>query len=158
MTEFNISIFANLISALIVFPVAQVAGEVWRKSIVPWFEEKAYADAQIEGKWTSRVTYSTGPDDWDEFVVTIHRNGHRVEADHSCTAGANVGHDYAFKGTFGSLILTGSYASKDVARVARGTLTLRLLKNGTSLEGVEAIYSPRNDSIFNAKVVAVRQV
>jgi hypothetical protein len=157
MSGFGSSVVSGIISGLIATFLAVVVRTFWIRAVVPWYEERVYRDAKIEGKWRSHITYSTSPEDWDEFIVEIARKSHHVESLLTCVDGANKGNVYKFSGTFGNLILTGSYASMDTARLARGTLTLRLIKDGQAMEGYAAVYSPIKGDIFFAKVDLKRQ-
>jgi hypothetical protein len=157
MNGFGGSVVSGIISGLIATFLAVVVRTFWMRAVVPWYEERVYRDAKIEGRWRSRVEYSDAPEDWDEFIVEITRMSHRVESLLTCVDGANKGNVYKFSGTFGNLILTGSYASIDPARLARGTLTLRLIKDGQAMEGYGAVYSPIKGYIFFAKVELERQ-
>ena len=156
MSNFAGSIISGIISGLIATFLALVARTFWIKIAIPWYEERIYRDAKIEGKWHSRIEYSDSADDWDEFIIEITRNSHNITSILTCVDGANKGNLYKFSGTFGNLILTGCYASIDPSRLARGTLTLRLIGDGQVMDGYASVYSPIKGYIFYAKVNANR--
>jgi hypothetical protein len=157
MSNFVGSVVAGIISGLIATFMALVVRTFWIRAIVPWYEERVYRDAKIEGRWHSRVEYSDSAEDWDEFIVEIHRKSHHINATMTCIDGANKGNIYNFSGSFGNLILTGSYVSSDHTRLARGTLTLSLIRDGQAMEGYGAIYSPIKGCIFYSKISINRQ-
>jgi len=47
----NENIIAGLISGAVVTLFIIIFRSIWIKIIEPWFEDRVYKDAQIEGKW-----------------------------------------------------------------------------------------------------------
>jgi hypothetical protein len=70
--------------------------------LVPWFEERVYKDAQIEGKWFS--LYPTTEEHRQE-TISLTRHGHAVTGTMICTAGFDEGEQYQLSGSFRNLIL-----------------------------------------------------
>jgi hypothetical protein len=72
MNSFGVAILSGIVSGLIATFLALVARIYWSLAIVPWYEERIYRDARIEGKWRSTlVKYSKGADDWDGFCLKL---------------------------------------------------------------------------------------
>jgi hypothetical protein len=156
MNSVLLSLGSGVVSGLVATFLAVVARKYWVSVVMPWYEERIYRNAKIEGRWNSRVSYSKSGHDWDEFMFDIQRHSHSVKATLICTDGANKGSVYNFEGTFRNLILTGTYSTTEQSRLARGTLTLMLLNNGDVMDGSAAVYSPTKHGVFNAQVHATR--
>src|SRR5881227_3242734 len=90
-------IISGIISGLLVAFVLIVFREIWRRWLVPWFEERVYKDAKIEGEWYS--LYPTWADRRRE-TITLERQGHAVSGNIICTHGFDEGERYIVAGSF----------------------------------------------------------
>jgi hypothetical protein len=131
LNSFTVGIVSGLVTALII----ALFDQVWVKIINPWFEEKVYSDAKIEGRWESYCLDSTKCD-----LVDIKRVGHKVIGTITTIVGPDKGKIYAFTGTFRNLILTATYISDNKSYLDRGSFTLMLIENGDMLKGHVAYY------------------
>jgi hypothetical protein len=147
-------VFGNFIvgitSGLVVTLSVVVFRALWISKIVPWFEERVYKDAKIEGEWFS--LYPTWSDLRQEMIFLI-RHGHEVTGTIMCTKGQDEGEKYDIQGSFRNMILPLIYEVNDRTKTDRGTITLKAVENATRLEGVIGLYSNRTDSIRSSNVV-----
>lgn len=131
MNEIGIGIVSGLITTFLVV----VMRELWLKVIQPWYEERVYKDAKIEGRW--RTSY--GSIDSKE-IVELQRTGHSISGKITVVEGADQGTVYDMRGTFNNLLLTGSYVPVNRSYLDRGSFTLMLVTNGERLEGHTSYY------------------
>jgi len=124
-------IIAGLLTTLIVV----VFHCLWIRAIQPWYEERIYKDARIEGCW--KITY---PNIEGEEIAKIERQGHRITGNVTVISGPDQGKMYVFSGTFKNLILTGEYSSANRAALDRGTFSVMLSNNGNSFSGFSSFY------------------
>ena len=70
--------------------------------------------------------------------------------------GANTGNVYNFKGLFKNLILTASYTSNAKGALDRGTITLMLVNNGSTLKGYCSFYEDSSSQVISTEYVLNR--
>jgi hypothetical protein len=127
----------------------------WLSVIEPWYENRVYQDAKIEGKWTVATEYKdVGPED---FVVHLERTGHTVKGRAVCTSGKDKGFAYDIEGTFKNLILRGTWHCIDQNRIEAGTVCLTLGDNGRKLHGFNSYYNADTNTIHAMEQVWVRE-
>ena len=137
-----IDIWSNLSIGVVAGLVATFLSIVLRMSwvaiIVPWYEDRVYKDARIEGRWSAFAKFDD--ENSDKFTLSLRRQGHRVDGTMVCTEGFDKGREFLVNGTFRNLILTLTYSSIDDTTLDRGTLTLMLVENGDAFRGHVAYY------------------
>ncbi|ENJ1743267.1 hypothetical protein AB0536_004699, partial [Vibrio parahaemolyticus] len=121
--NFTIGITSGLVVTLFVV----VFRNFWVSVITPWFEDRVYKDAKIEGKWFGVFP---NQDDLRQDVVSLKRHGHEVKGKLICIKGGDEGEEYELSGSFRNLILTLTYESTDESSTDRGTLTLQCISSG----------------------------
>jgi hypothetical protein len=143
----------GLISGLVVTFIAILGRSVWAKVVVPWFEERVYKDAHIEGKWFS--LYPESPRIRQE-VINLERHGHQISGTMICINGGDKGEKYNLSGSFRNLILPLTYESTEKGKTDRGSLTLMCLANGEVLKGQIANYDTNHNTVQSAGVIWYR--
>ncbi len=147
----------NLVSGVIAGLVATgcvvVFRAFWENILVPWFEERVYKDAKIEGTW-----YSVWPTDTHERqeVISLARRGHAVTGEVVCTHGPDEAERYDVAGSFRNLILALIYETGDRSKTDRGTITLKLFGNARRLAGKVAAYDTNRDLVEAGDVLWFR--
>jgi len=145
---------AGLTSGLFVTLCVVVFRALWISRIVPWFKERVYKDAKIEGEWFS--LYPTFGNERQEYV-TLKRHGHAVTGTMTCIkGGSDEGQQYDVEGSFRNMILPLTYEAHDRERTDRGTITLRLTRNAKRFDGKIALYKDIDDSIASTDVTWFR--
>jgi len=150
LKEFSLALLNGVIGGLIATTIALFFREVWIKIITPWYENRVYRDAHIEGTWKAKFSNDTYT---DEERVEIYRVGHAVTGTITVTNGKNEGRTYNFIGSFRNLVLIATYHSKNESLLDRGTFCLLLTKNGNQLEGKCSYYSDSTKSIDHSDYV-----
>ena len=148
MHEFAVGIVSGLVTALIVLGIRNF----YIKVVLPWYEDRIYKDAKIEGMWKGEIS-SAG----DE-VVSLRRVGHRINGNITVTSGPDKGEVYVFYGEFRNLILTLDYQSTREGSLDRGTYTLMLTENGRKLSGQAAYYEDDKHKVYSGEVNWVRSL
>lgn len=152
MTENVMSNFwVGIISGLVATLFALVIRNFWNNVIIPWYEERIYRDAHIEGKWGGKF-YFEG-DKTEEFIVNIKRVSHSIYGN---MISKEDGKEYDVEGEFRNMILTLVYSSKVVYEVDRGCLTLLLTRNGKELNGHIAYFYSKAFRTKTAPVILSR--
>ncbi len=144
------SIIAGLISGLIVTLFIIIFKSLWDKIIIPWFEERIYKDAYIEGTW-----YSLHPDEayFRQEIFALKRTGHNIIGTMVCVEGEDKGEEYTVEGSFRNMILPLIYESSDTSKTDRGSITLKAIRNGEVLRGKISLYNNGNDDITSATII-----
>ena len=97
---------------------------LWKRIIVPWYEERVYKDSKIEGTWKGVVV---GFEALTPDIVELRRTGHNVSGTmHVSGDRAGI---YTLEGSFKNLILSVTYAAIDRTQLNRGSITLMLMPN-----------------------------
>jgi hypothetical protein len=134
----------GIVSGLVVTLIVVVFRGLWIAVIQPWYEERIYRDAKIEGQWKS--TYANSD---DEELIELKRKGHRVSGVITVTQGTDHGKAYNLDGTFKNLILTASYSAMSQSSLDRGSYTLMLIHNGQKFKGHCAYYCDEENQILS---------
>lgn len=147
------SIIAGLISGLIVTLFIIVFKLLWDYNIVPWFEERIYKDAFIEGTW-----FSLHPDEYNlrQEIITLKRTGHSITGTMVCVNGKDKGEEYILHGSFKNMILPLIYESSDTSKTDRGNITLKSISNGEILRGKISLYNTGSDNITSGSIIWFR--
>jgi len=148
MDSIAIGIIAGLITTFIVI----VIQKLWSGAVEPWYEERIYKDARIEGVWEG-----TYPDIDLKEIITLKRVAHSVSGIVAIVEGPNQGQTYELSGTFKNLILTVTYSAKDRESLDRGSYTLMLKNNGKTMEGHSVFYEDDMNEIVTGPCVWKRK-
>ena len=142
MQEFGVGIVSGLVTATLVLGIRNF----YIKVVLPWYEDRIYKDAKIEGKWKGEIQ-DTGYE-----VVTLKRTGHHIDGNIVIISGPNQSEVYEIKGEFRNLILTLDYWSTRDGSLDRGTYTLMLTENGRTLSGKAAYYEDDKHKMYSGDV------
>jgi hypothetical protein len=152
------NLIAGIVSGLFVTLSVFVFRILWKSKIEPWFEERVYKDAKIEGQWLS-VYPAMGSDAGKrQEIIVLTRRGHAVTGTMTCikNGGRDDGQQYDLYGSFRNMILPLTYETHDRQKTDRGTIALKLTYNAGRFEGSVALYVDATDSIQSTDVVWFR--
>jgi len=147
------NLISGLVSGIIVVLLVLAFRAFWDHIVVPWFEERVYKDARIEGQWFS--LYSTIEEHRQE-TITLTRHGHAVTGTMVCTSGSDEGEQYQISGSFRNLILPLVYETQSKSKTDRGTITLKLIANAQRFSGKLAAYHTPDDTVAATDVIWFR--
>jgi len=142
----------GIISGLLTTFIVVVIQKLWSGAIEPWYEERIYRDAKIEGTWEGLY-----PEIDLKEVVTLKRTAHKVEGVVAIVEGPDQGKTYEISGTFKNLILTASYSAVDRRSLDRGSYTLMLKNNGQRFEGFSSFYEDTGSKVDSGACIWVRK-
>lgn len=154
MNELWMALTAGIVSGVLVTIIVVVFNQIWLKIIQPWYEDRVFKDARIEGQWKAKVTFDT---EETEELWEIRRQGHSISGTITAVKGADQGRTYDVEGTFSNLILTVSYRSTDPGSVERGTVTMILQNNGQTFKGSSAFYFDPDHAIRSSEYECTKQ-
>ena len=157
MDKFLADLSVGVIGGLVATFLALAITKLWKSIIEPWYEERVYKDAHIEGRWYSVESYSGPVNESEEFVWEIQRIGHKVLGSAVCIQGRESGKSFQIEGLFRNLILTAAYSSTDTSALDRGALTLMLVDNGRCLRGCIAYYDEKEHIIASGTIECKRE-
>jgi len=140
-------IVAGILTAVTLF----VIRELWLTIFTPWYEERLYRGAKIEGFWRSTTNYLDGGS--NEMVYQFQRKGHRIWGDISCIEGIDKGRKWNLEGQFKDLILTFHYESAHPRVLDKGSASLMLTHNGEKLEGHLVYYANKGNQMKTAALL-----
>ena len=152
MNEIAGNISIGVIGGLVTTLFVVVLRSIWVNIILPWFEEKIYKDAKIEGTW--KGAYKNGA--CGDEVIKINQSSHRITGTMTCISGPDKGQVYQLEGEFKNLILTASYSSREIGSLDRGSITLMLKNNGHELTGHCSYYSDEEHNVVDAEYTWLR--
>lgn len=141
--------YAGIVSGLVTTLFVVVFRSFWLKVLIPWFEDRVYKDAHIEGTWYSLYPLTVGN---RQEIVTLERHGHTVTGKMICMSDYDKGEAYYFSGSFRNMILPLVYESVDKQKTDRGTITLKLVRNAEKFSGTVAAYNTDKDIINSLQV------
>ena len=148
MGAFASSLLAGVVSGLFVSIAVLFFREYWLKVLQPWYENRLYQDAKIEGSWVTKIDF---PDDTtNTHRINLERIGYSVSGSVVCISGYSEGQTYEFSGTFKNLLLTADYQVTNGRSLERGTFTLMLIEGGSRLRGYLTYYDSVPHSVMAA--------
>jgi hypothetical protein len=148
------NLILGLVSGVIVAILVVAFRPFWYQVLIPWFEERVYKDAKIEGAWFSLYPTTEGN---RQETITLKRQAHQVSGTIICTVGGlDEGERYHVSGSFRNMILALIYESEDRSKTDRGTITLKLVRNAWRLEGKIGVYASYTDKIDALDVIWFR--
>lgn len=148
------NIIVGLTSGLVVSLFILVFRHFWNAVIIPWFEERVYKDAKIEGKWYSIYTEKSMKN--RKEVISLKRHGHFIKGNIVCVSGPDEGEEYNISGSFRNMILPMVYENTDSSNTDRGTITLKSNGSGKKFSGKVSYYSGPSDNIEDSNVIWFR--
>ena len=141
-SEFAIGILSGLISVALV----ALFNQVWRRILIPWYENLLYKGAEIAGTWEGTASYLT-TGGTNKIVMKLSRVGYFVSGIATAVAGEDEGASWNVSGSFRNTILTLTYDSTDKRKLDRGSLCFMLVNNGDELRGGAQYYSGLDNAI-----------
>ncbi len=133
MKELSLNFVIGITSGLLTAVIVVLFRAFWVGVLIPWFEERVYKDAKIEGDWFGRTP-------GNEFKFTLERAGHKITGRIHSLSGNDTGKEWVISGSFRNLILSAVYEPTDRQRLDRGSMTLMLRNDGFALAGRLAYY------------------
>jgi hypothetical protein len=148
MNTFASSLLAGVVSGLFVSFAVFFFRVYWLRVIQPWYENRLYQGAKIEGSWTTTINFPDGTT--NTHRINLERTGYSISGSVVCISGYSEGQAYAFSGTFKNLLLTASYQATNSRNLERGTFTLMLIEGGSRLRGHLTYYDSLVHSVMAA--------
>ena len=137
----SVGVIASLVSVL----ASLIFREYWLKIIIPWYEERLYKGAKIEGVWRTITKYRDGGE--NESIYTVKRKGHRIWGTINSPNGIDKGKSWRFNGFFKDLILSATYESSSRRILDKGSFSLLLNHNGEKLTGHLVYYANEGNTL-----------
>ncbi len=150
--QFLMSIVAGLVSALTLGIVLWLIRVVWKSRIEPWWENRLYSDARIDGAWETKLITTEEPCDYHE-VARATQTGHSLEGTLDCIVGPDKGNVCQFVGVIRNNIVSAYYWNRDKSSIDSGSFALRLEGNGKKLVGHTAYYYDYDHSLVSREYV-----
>ena len=142
----TVGIIASLLSVLL----SLLFREIWIKILIPWYEERLYKGAEIEGVWHSITEYEDGGK--NEVVYKLQRKGHRIWGEFSSISGIDKGKKWSFHGQFKDLVLNIIYESDDPRILDKGSMAMMLNHNGEKLTGHLIYYANDGNQMKSTQI------
>ena len=153
--QMTIGIISGLISAILLGLSLYLFRTVWKFWIEPWYENKLYCDARIDGEWTATLTaHETAPD--CENVV-IKQTGHAVTGQIECVSGPDANRKYIFTGVIRNQILSAYYWNASKGSIDSGSFSLHLEGDGNELNGYSAYYQDQKNNVVGREYKWLRK-
>lgn len=146
------NLLIGIIGGLCATALTFVIQAYWIRVIIPWYEERIYKDAKVEGKWVGDI--QTADNNVNPFTFNISRSSHRV---YGTMINNRSGSIYSIEGEFRNMIMTLTYSSTQSHAVDRGCFTFLLINNGRQLDGHVVYYYSPEHRIYPAPVKVSRE-
>jgi hypothetical protein len=153
LATIGVGVIAGAIASAFVFFI-QV---IWKRIIEPWYEKRVYKDAKIDGVWEGKIATLCDTSGEYKEQITLEQIGHQVKGRILCTAGIDLGKEYALEASFKNLILSGTYSQKDPKSLDRGSFSFKLVENGNKLKGYTSFYYTPEDRINYSEYIWERK-
>lgn len=151
-------VWREIVSAVIASIVILIVVTMWKKAIVPWFEERLYRDLNRAGTWD--VSGTEGGKRFAE-VAKVKQRGHRVWGVLTYRGQSISGEpqiiEYLFEGEFRNLILTARQWEKRRHSLERGSFTLMVKRNADFMRGYYAWYLDIQSDVVGGEYEWVRR-
>lgn len=145
----------GIISGLVASSITLIIANMWKRVIEPWIDERLYRGIKINGRWLATTTVN-GVE--RKVAWEISQIAHRISGRAVPLTGPNQGYVFDTRGYFRNLVLTLTYERKDEYSLNCGCLTLRLVNNGTKLEGYLVFYDSVTECISTSKYLLIREI
>lgn len=147
LEQLTVGVVSGVVATALISLIFFLIRTVWKAHVEPWWENKLYEDARIDGEWTSTLhAESTEP---DEEQINVRQTGHKLEGDIQCISGPDKGRSYTFVGCIKNQILSGYYWNIDRTSIDSGSFSLRLEQDGSVLRGHTVYYNDTNHSLVS---------
>lgn len=153
MLDFYTSLLVGTLGGLVATLLTVTFRNYWVSVFIPWYEERLYRDAKIEGNWKSEKRKGSS----NILFMQIARKSYSVNGTFTYIEGCDQGKTYKFNGEFRNLILTANYSSTISSQLDRGTLALMLVHNGDKLKGILSYYLDPESKISSYELTFDRQ-
>ena len=155
LDQLSIGVISGLVSAALFGLILFLIRTVWKRHIEPWWENKVYSDARIDGQWMSSLhTQSTQS---DRELIAVTQTGHNIEGDIQCVSGPDEGRAYKFVGCIKNQILSAYYWNVDRRSIDSGSFSLRLEADGGQLKGHTVYYHDLSHSLVSREYTWTRE-
>ena len=151
LEQISLNLLLGVVSGLIATFLTLFIRSYWNKIILPWYEERVYQDARIEGRWDGEIRFSDG--DVGNFTFNLKRTSHKISGE---MIDRDSGKLYSLEGEFGNIILTLTYRSTVLQAFDRGCFSFLLKRNGRQLDGHGAFYYSPEHRIDSAPITLSR--
>ena len=151
LQQISLTLLLGIVSGLIATFLTLFIRLYWNKIVLPWYEERLYQDARIEGRWDGEINFTDG--DTSHFTFHLKRTSHDVSGE---MVAKESGKLYSLRGEFHNMILTLTYCSTVLQAVDRGCFTFLLKQNGRQLDGYGAFYYSPEHRIDSAPIKLFR--
>lgn len=148
MQQLSFNLILGIVSGLVATFLTMFIRSYWNKVILPWYEERIYKDAHIEGKWLGEFSHSAD-EHVSHYIFNIRRESHHISGE---MISKDSGTLYTLQGEFRNMILTLTYTSTILRAVDRGCFTFLLTNNGRELAGYGAFYYSPTRQIETASI------
>jgi hypothetical protein len=153
--QFMLSVIAGLVSASALGIVLWLIRVVWKNNIEPWWENKLYSDARIDGVWETKLVTEDQSDYREEAWIV--QTGHSIRGTLYCTVGIDKGRSYKFAGVIRNTILSAYYWNSDKTAIDSGSFALRLEDNGDKLSGHTIYYYDTDHTLMPREYIWTRK-
>ena len=136
--EFLNSVVTGAFGAAFLALLNWIVKELWNSKVSPWYENKIYSDARVDGLWETRLVTQIESTYKERAVIT--QVGHHITGTLECVDGVDRGNSYKFVGVMRNTILSAYYWNTKSSALDSGSFTLRLEENGEKLVGFTTYY------------------
>ncbi len=161
--ELASNILLGVVSGLVTAITIYLFSVVWKKQIVPWYEQRVYKGVTLQGTWALVDTQKTEPTDrrWTQIeTFDISQTAQHISGTLTLSPKESV------QGNVVALTVTGEITDRFVTmlmkspsqnRLAYGVLLGQVVGDGNRIEGQTAYYDVEENVIAAAKVIYQRQ-
>lgn len=137
MTDTIITITIGVFSGIITSATIWFSIQIFKKIIVPWYQQSIYRGIDISGDWVSSQNYAGGVS--VEQIIQIKQKGHRLSGTLiSQNKIPNIGEDttaFTLDGEIFDNYVDIEYQINDNKSIGRGSQLLKVKEGGVKLEG-----------------------
>jgi|GEM_PF-5312655 len=148
-------VLQGILSGIFTTGLLWLVNDVYLKIVLPWYKETTYTGAEISDTWESIVTYKN--DEKNKLIYQLERSHTKVKGIAKCLEGNEINREWYLNGYFENSILTLTYHCLDKTKIDKGSITLMLINNGSTLEGHINYYSDKDHTIKSVAVEFTRK-
>lgn len=138
MNDLSLTIFIGVFSGILTSVLIWLAIQIFKKILIPWYQQSIYRGIDISGDWTSRQEFSGGV--ISNQTLEVNQKGHFIK-------GTLISHnsvpkqqeeDVKYFTLYGEIFdnyVDIEYKNRDRKNIGRGSLLLKVKNGGDTLEG-----------------------
>jgi hypothetical protein len=157
-SDMVLGIVSGIVTGMLIYSFSIL----WKRILVPWYEERVYRGLDISGEWNVKHPHPDEADmQWAQAgVLTLRQTAHRLTGTMTLTpkdTNSNETRTFLFSGEISDRFIWAWMSHSERSRLGYAVALLEVVGDGRSLKGRQVHYDVLNDVIDTAPTEYTRQ-